>query len=155
MLVIVLLSAMLWFHPLPCACAAESSEQLQFCWEWYWFPKLSPGMFALVTWTLGIAVKLWFCFWWGAGTGNSARVAFTVLICEHNNVDISVSGLFQLPCVRMISGINFDLLFVCFVVFFPLLFHVGDLCRLYSCTLFPTLMWVRTQVSILTARNVS
>lgn len=47
----------------------------------------------------------------------------SVLICEHNTVNMSVGGLFQLPCV--ISGVNFDH-FSFYQGFIRILFHVSD-----------------------------
>lgn len=44
--------------------------------------------------------------------GSSTHVAFTALICEHRNANISVSDLFQLFSVMVLeSGIRFDLAF--------------------------------------------
>ena len=97
---------MLWFHPLPCA-LPECCEQFKVRWEWYSFSKMLMSMFLFVMRAPGIAVKLWFCFWWGTVTGASTCVAFTALICEHKNANISVGGLFQLSCVIMLeSGIS-------------------------------------------------
>lgn len=87
----------------------ECSEQLQVGWGMVFIPQ-NVVEYVFVTRAPGIAVKLWFCFWWGTVTGASTRVAFTALICEHNNANISVGGLFQLSCV-MISDIDFDWLF--------------------------------------------
>lgn len=97
----------------------ECSEQLQVRWGMVFIPQ-NVVEFVFVARAPGIAVKLWFCFWWGTVTGASTRVAFTALICEHNNANISVGGLFQLSCV-MISGIDFDWLF--FFFFLTLLYQ--------------------------------
>lgn len=99
------LSTMSWLHPLLYA-SPECWEQFKVRWEWVSFPQMF-SVFLFVMRAPGIAVKLWFCFWCGTVKGETTRVAFAALICEHTNASISVGGLYQLSCVMMLeSGIN-------------------------------------------------